>query len=165
MLTILDAALTGYISGEEKVPTQILNSATGGYFISINADEVSKHGSLENRMHSAKMCNLQPFWFNDARFSIVAQDGTRTTSGSDEDVGMPKLSKTLPIVTSMEEATAQILHAMTYKIAKGLGILQHDVDLTRPLHSYGVDSLVAEELRDWTWKETRAQLSKFAPRT
>ena len=79
----------------------------------------------------------------------------------DSDVGMPKLSKILPNVTSMIEATNAILAAITHKLAVGLGIPVDDVDLSRPLHTYGVDSLVAVELRDWVWRDCRTQLSVF----
>lgn len=62
---------------------------------------------------------------------------------------------------SIQEAGAIITEELVHKISVSLAIPEPDVDHHRPLHFYGVDSLVAVELRNWFAKEIRADIAVF----
>jgi hypothetical protein len=39
--------------------------------------------------------------------------------------------------------------------------LVEEIGSTSPLHSYGIDSLAAIEVRNWIWKEMKANIGLF----
>lgn len=47
------------------------------------------------------------------------------------------------------------------KVSKALSIPPEDIDANKPLHAYGVDSLLAVELRNWFAKELNADVAIF----
>ncbi|TVY41425.1 Highly reducing polyketide synthase [Lachnellula occidentalis] len=64
--------------------------------------------------------------------------------------------------TSLLEAGAMVSLALLKKLTRNLSTLKVDeVDLRRPLHTYGVDSLLAVELRSWFARKFGADISIF----
>jgi aryl carrier-like protein len=63
--------------------------------------------------------------------------------------------------SSLEEAGKAVTEALVKKLAKTLSLTQEELDPNKPMHSYGVDSLVAVELRNWFSKEPRADVAIF----
>jgi NADPH:quinone reductase-like Zn-dependent oxidoreductase len=63
--------------------------------------------------------------------------------------------------TSLAEAAAAVNDAMLSKLAATLSLSREELDANTPLHTYGVDSLVAVELRNWFAKEVFADLAIF----
>jgi len=51
--------------------------------------------------------------------------------------------------TSLAEAGAVVANTLTQKLAMALSTLKADIDPAKPMHVYGVDSLVAVEIRNW----------------
>lgn len=64
-------------------------------------------------------------------------------------------------VESHEERAAVVVDALAKKLARALSILPEDVDTDKPLHAFGVDSLVAVELRNWIGREFAADVTVF----
>nr|XP_001396949.2 polyketide synthase [Aspergillus niger CBS 513.88] len=62
---------------------------------------------------------------------------------------------------NVEEAGAIIATALAQRLSQALSVPEEDVDINRPAHSFGVDSLVAVELRFWFANEMKAELSVF----
>jgi acyl carrier protein len=61
-----------------------------------------------------------------------------------------------------EDAKADVVvRAMTVKLGRALSMPPDDVDAAKPLFEYGVDSLVAVELRNWIGKEFLADVAVF----
>ncbi|KAI1299034.1 hypothetical protein F5Y03DRAFT_254380 [Xylaria venustula] len=60
---------------------------------------------------------------------------------------------------SVEGAGGVIAAALAKRLSKALSVPLEDVDTSRPAYSYGVDSLVAAELRFWFANETKAVIS------
>ncbi|KAF2004264.1 polyketide synthase PksD [Amniculicola lignicola CBS 123094] len=54
-----------------------------------------------------------------------------------------------------------VVEALAHKLARALSITSEDVDASKPLHVFGVDSLVAVELRNWMGKEFAADVAIF----
>ncbi|KAF2463776.1 KR-domain-containing protein [Lindgomyces ingoldianus] len=62
---------------------------------------------------------------------------------------------------SVEEMTSIVVESLVRKLARVLSIQAEDVDVDRPLHLYGVDSLVAVELRNWITKDFAVDVPVF----
>jgi acyl carrier protein len=58
-------------------------------------------------------------------------------------------------------ATNIVYDALVEKLTKALNISPGDIDLTKPIHSLGVDSLIAIELRTWILKQLDADVAVF----
>ncbi|RYP51218.1 hypothetical protein DL768_003424 [Monosporascus sp. mg162] len=62
---------------------------------------------------------------------------------------------------SAEERASIVVESLAKKLARALSIQPEDVDADKPLHVFGVDSLVAVELRNWIGKEFAADVPVF----
>ncbi|KAJ5113761.1 reducing type I polyketide synthase [Penicillium angulare] len=62
---------------------------------------------------------------------------------------------------SSAEASDLVVEGLTHKLSRALSIQPDDIDVARPLHSYGVDSLLAVELRSWFAKEFKSDIAVF----
>ncbi|ETS76597.1 hypothetical protein PFICI_11984 [Pestalotiopsis fici W106-1] len=63
--------------------------------------------------------------------------------------------------TSFEEKYHAVIDALRDKLARGLDVELSDVDIGRPVSSYGVDSLMAVELRNWMRKDYNVDIAVF----
>ncbi|CAG9990573.1 unnamed protein product [Clonostachys byssicola] len=99
-----------------------------------------------------------PKWMAQPTFKTMYHEtgGTKATSGSDaaqQDRNSFKTSK------SLHEAGAIVVQALTKKLSNALGIPIADVDASRAVHLYGVDSLIALELKNWFTNEYKADIT------
>ncbi|KAJ2994317.1 hypothetical protein NUW58_g1586 [Xylaria curta] len=60
-----------------------------------------------------------------------------------------------------EERSSIVAQSLAHRLARSLAIKPEDVDIGKPLHAFGVDSLVAVELRNWISKEFAADVPVF----
>ena len=60
-----------------------------------------------------------------------------------------------------EDMTTVVVDSIIAKLARGLTVKPEEIDADRPLHLYGVDSLVAVELRNWMNKEFASDVPVF----
>jgi acyl transferase domain-containing protein/NADPH:quinone reductase-like Zn-dependent oxidoreductase/NAD(P)-dependent dehydrogenase (short-subunit alcohol dehydrogenase family)/ubiquinone/menaquinone biosynthesis C-methylase UbiE len=59
------------------------------------------------------------------------------------------------------ERATMVADALAQKLARSLSVSSEDIDQSRPLFEYGVDSLVAVELRNWIGREFAADVPVF----
>ncbi|KAI0459321.1 polyketide synthase PksD [Xylaria acuta] len=57
-----------------------------------------------------------------------------------------------------EGRSSLVTHLLATRLARSLAIKPDDIDTGKPLHAFGVDSLVAVELRNWIAKEFAAEV-------
>lgn len=69
--------------------------------------------------------------------------------------------KDLVGVGSTEEAADIIAQAIMQRLSKSLGVPLENLDPSKEMHTYGVDSLVAVELRNWFKWKLEAELAVF----
>lgn len=62
---------------------------------------------------------------------------------------------------SAEERAGIVFESLARKLARALAIKSEDIDANQPLHVFGVDSLVAMEIRNWIAKEFVADVAVF----
>ncbi|KAF6822272.1 polyketide synthase [Colletotrichum plurivorum] len=63
--------------------------------------------------------------------------------------------------TDSEEKVRVVVGSLVAKLARAMSIAPADVELSKPLSSYGVDSLMAVELRNWIRRDFEAPFAVF----
>ncbi|KAG9239333.1 hypothetical protein BJ875DRAFT_491623 [Amylocarpus encephaloides] len=135
LLTIVQAAMT------DELPVQ---SSAG----------LATGGLLKQNSHD------EPYWFYDGRFSHLRVFDTQTFAVTSEDT-TAELHAGLAVATTMAEASELVCLALMKKLAKAMLMELEDLDSSRPANAYGVDSLVAVEVRAWVFKDVKSDVSVF----
>ncbi|KAK3385761.1 polyketide synthase PksD [Podospora didyma] len=91
-----------------------------------------------------------------ARFSHSANKDTSTSSSGGDDA-----ARLFRQAESAADRTQVVVEALSKRLARTLSIKLEDVDTHQALHAYGVDSLIAVELRTWMAKEFAADVPVF----
>ena len=108
----------------------------------------------------------RPFYFDDPRFSHLAkirettaqQQQEASISGSQNRTTVP-LKEQLMRAETLADAAAAMKDALLARLAKSTQMNVSEIDDKRSLYSYGVDSLVAVEIGNWVFKETKVAVS------
>ncbi|KAF2181154.1 KR-domain-containing protein [Zopfia rhizophila CBS 207.26] len=83
------------------------------------------------------------------------------TSQSQSTTATTPASTLLQSAKSLDEATDIITDAIRHQLAKLIVVDVDSIDVSEPIHTYGVDSLVAVELRNWFVKGIGADVTVF----
>jgi acyl transferase domain-containing protein/NADPH:quinone reductase-like Zn-dependent oxidoreductase/SAM-dependent methyltransferase len=100
------------------------------------------------------------YWIEDAKFTGLRQRvALADQQGGGKEDGT--LRDELARCTEVHEAAELITAAMAARLARLMMMPESDIDVGRPLSAYGVDSLVAVEVRNWIAKEVGVDVSVF----
>ena len=75
--------------------------------------------------------------------------------------GFDRLIRQLSQSTSLDAAVELVQEILLERVAKVIVTPVTDIDVSKPVYTYGVDSLVAVELRNWLALELRSDVSIF----
>ncbi|KIW12217.1 hypothetical protein PV08_09493 [Exophiala spinifera] len=103
----------------------------------------------------------RPFYYDDPRFSVLEWTGHREGGAANSEDAQLSLKARLSSAVSVEGAYEAATQGIVEKVASMMQTSAQEVDSSRPLHSYGVDSLVAVEIRNWLTKEASADVTVF----
>ena len=144
---LMKTAMTGYSHGENRVPTQIVTGVGSGGL---------------NKANRAAGAQIDYYWLNESpRMSYLRQLDLHSTLQAEEGDEMGELKGSLTAVTTLAQATDLIQNVVASKLAKSMMIAMDEIDVNRPVSSYGVDSLVAAEMRNWCFRDLKADISVF----
>ncbi|KAE9375002.1 putative lovastatin nonaketide synthase [Stipitochalara longipes BDJ] len=101
--------------------------------------------------------SIMPFapWANDSKFVLLRKADGQSDSSPRGDPTREAFIES----ESLTEAAGVIEAALVTRLAKALGISSEDINTEQPLHAYGVDSLIAVEVRNWVMKELKSDIS------
>ncbi|RYP74561.1 hypothetical protein DL769_003988 [Monosporascus sp. CRB-8-3] len=107
-----------------------------------------------------------PFWFYDVRFSHLLQLDRLAArqnggDGNDADGGAAQLATALKNVDSPAAAQLVLCDFLLEKLSKVLMIPLAELNSALPMSAYGVDSLVAVEIRNWIFREMKVDMPVF----
>lgn len=108
----------------------------------------------------------KPFYYDDPRFSILRKTGLDSFAddirqgGGSSSEEVDCISQ-LPHCVSLQEASRLISTALCSRLAKALKTVPQNIDSGKPLHTYGVDSLMAVDFRTWILTHIKAEISLF----
>ncbi|KAL8810423.1 MAG: hypothetical protein Q9200_002591 [Gallowayella weberi] len=145
---LIKCAITGYAYREHTMPTQLITGVGSGGL---------------NKANQAAGAKSEFYWLDaSARMSYLRQlDMHSTLQASSGDDTVDALKSSLTAVTTLAQATALIQDAVAAKLAKAMMISADEIDVNRPVAGYGVDSLVAAEMRNWCFRDLKADVSVF----
>ncbi|KAL9081942.1 MAG: hypothetical protein Q9159_006883 [Coniocarpon cinnabarinum] len=102
-----------------------------------------------------------PRWMNRPLFRHYHQvDGSRSATEqiNSEDVNYAAM---LAEADTLQDAAAKVSTMLLKKTARVLGLQPEDMDAAQPMYRYGIDSLVAVELRNWFESSLGAEVAVF----
>lgn len=108
--------------------------------------------------------NELPGWRLDPLFSHLAVSSSANAAAAEGTTDAKKSVNHVALLAaakSRDEAEEVVLEALLLKLSRVLSVDVSNLDAGKPLHAYGVDSLVAVELRSWIAKELKAEVSVF----
>ena len=142
LYSLVISAMTGYSENEFRFPVQMVTGAgTGG---------------IGQQMEHLKTSSA----FDDPKYFYLRKLDVKGVMQSVEDT-LSELKTALTAATSLAHAAELIEGALAFKLGKSLSMPVEDIDTSKAIHSYGVDSLVAIEMRNWIFKELKSQVSVF----
>jgi NADPH:quinone reductase-like Zn-dependent oxidoreductase/NADP-dependent 3-hydroxy acid dehydrogenase YdfG len=104
-----------------------------------------------------------PFYYRDRRFAhmqvIGVDDSLSINAGESEDSS--SIEEQLAATSSREQATTTILKVLRAQVAKALRCPADNIDAAKMLHTYGMDSLMAVDMRSWVQTKLKAEISLF----
>ena len=146
-LHILGSAMAGTADGEHPLPPQLLVGAGSG-----GAVQASRAAGIDGDY----------YWLRTlSHFAYLQQMDVQEASATEEQSSSDGLIAQLGRSTSMDEATEIVQGILLAKVAKIIVTPVTDIDTSKPIYTYGVDSLVAVELRNWLALELKSEISIF----
>ena len=111
-------------------------------------------------LSSATSGTAQPYWVSDAKFAALRR---ATLTGQDgepieADQAPQSLAQLLMSAESLEAAQQAISGRLKAKLCSLLMVQEEDLDPTKAIVTYGLDSLIAVEFRNWVAKEVGARI-------
>ncbi|KAH7400554.1 lovastatin nonaketide synthase [Phaeosphaeria sp. MPI-PUGE-AT-0046c] len=96
-------------------------------------------------------------------FRHLFQMNSRSTAGPQTVCSRGRISRpnALKESKSLDEAAEQVTEWFSAKVAQVLGVRMEDIDGTKAINVYGIDSLVAIDLKNWMHREIGANVEVF----
>ena len=101
------------------------------------------------------------YWTRKPLFSVLRQIRAADASGSSDANNAVNYAALLEAAETAAEASTIVTEALVLKMSKVLSIPVEDIDAAKPIHAFGIDSLVALEIRYWFAKEIKSDMSIF----
>lgn len=141
-LGVLQAAILGRsVDGAAAVPAQMsIGLGTGGMWTQAGKED--------------------PYYFRDAKFAHLASIDTHQLVQKAQEDSI-QLGVQLARAANVDQATEVVAEAMVKKLARSMMVPVEDIDASRSVSNYGVDSLLAVEIRAWIFSEMKADISVF----
>ncbi|KAE8353621.1 hypothetical protein BDV28DRAFT_164846 [Aspergillus coremiiformis] len=100
------------------------------------------------------------YWLEKPLFSFMEPIESKHNDSHSQGRGV-NIATAFQTAASLADATALATEALTLKLCRILSLSENDLDQNKPLHEYGVDSLIAVEVRSWFSKELQADIAVF----
>ena len=131
LYSLMESAITGYSDGEHPMPAQMVTGAG-------TAGTVESMEHLKTAIH-----------FDEAMFSYLRLLDRHGSGQEGIESGSPaEMRALLATATSLAQAGEIVEVGLAGKLAKALNMKAEDIDTGKPVHGFGVDSLVAIEVRN-----------------
>ncbi|TGJ82080.1 hypothetical protein E0Z10_g6692 [Xylaria hypoxylon] len=144
VFSLVESAIFGYSYSDSPLPAQIATClGTGG------------------ELQHTKLIKTR-YYFADTKYKFIRQLDVRelATQNSGQNA-VAELKNALIAATSLAEATDVIESALAAKLAMSMSMSAEDIDTSKPVSAYGVDSLISLEIRTWVSTVLKSDLGTF----
>lgn len=100
----------------------------------------------------------EPFWVDDAKFSYLKSAAAAEAENLSTAAPVVSLSSALKAAKTQEQGLELVCEGLMTKVSAVLMVPREEMDANRPIVVYGLDSLVAIEIRNWITRELEASL-------
>ena len=140
--SLVKSAITGYSYNEIPMPTQLATcTGSGGQGQQMKMATTSIH-------------------FGDPKYSFLRQLDVRGEAGGQQSEAN-ELKNRVSSAPSLVAAADIIEGALAAKLAKAMSMAPEDIDTSKPVSAFGVDSLIAMEIRNWVFGILRSTVGIF----
>lgn len=102
------------------------------------------------------------YWFRTLpHFAYLQRVDVQETSANEDKPSSDGSIDRLSHATSLDAASEIVQEILLAKVTKIIMVPASDIDTSKPVYTYGVDSLVAVELRNWLALELKSDISIF----
>lgn len=115
-------------------------------------------GMLQLEQHETPLHFERPFFAALKHFGTSVTGSGNATSSVDE---MTEFIDQLATARSLDDAKFFTEGLFRVRLAKAVQRAAEDIDLSQPMHKYGIDSLMAVKLRTWIGEKIKADVSLF----
>lgn len=98
------------------------------------------------------------FWIDDAKFSHLRRIADAKSQDESTSAPVISLSNALKNAQTHETALSLVYNSLVAKVSAVLMVPEEEMDSSKPVSVYGLDSLVAIEIRNWITREFDATL-------
>jgi hypothetical protein len=144
LIEAFEAALTSSVGSEEGASDHVV----------MGLDPVELRKAVNDPVAT------DSFWVEDSRFShVVHQMNGSLSTAIDGEAGQQSILATIKASASLAQAVAAVTEHFIGKLVRML-LLDKDVfePDTKSIASYGIDSMIGAELRNWIFKEYRIDI-------
>jgi aryl carrier-like protein len=96
-----------------------------------------------------------------SRLRAVDRDDVASSSAKTASQSVTDYSRKFKAASSSAEAAAVVVDGLITKLSQTLSTSAEELDPTKPLQQYGVDSLIAVEMRNWFAREFASNVAIF----
>jgi acyl carrier protein len=145
---ILKCAIAGTADGKSPFPTQLILGAGSGGAVQASQTETIGGGDY--------------YWLRTLpHFAYLRRMDVQETSANEDRPSSDGSIERLSHATSLDAASEIVQEILLAKVTKIIMVPASDIDTSKPVYTYGVDSLVAVELRNWLALELKSDISIF----
>ncbi|KAF1967921.1 ketoacyl-synt-domain-containing protein [Bimuria novae-zelandiae CBS 107.79] len=130
---------------ESRVRGQLLVGLPTSHFMQSNGGEVPA-------------AYAQPLF---SRLRVIERDEAVSSSAENKQANVTDYGKQFQAASSLVEAATVVVDGLVNRLSQALSMSAEDIEPTKPLHQYGVDSLIAVEMRNWFAKEFASNVAIF----
>ena len=94
-------------------------------------------------------------------FRMASSEASKPGSCNADNNAVVDRATMLKDATSEDEAAALVTGWFSGKIRQVLGLSELEIDSSKPAHTYGIDSLIAIDLKNWLAREVGADVEVF----
>lgn len=156
----------GYLAENTIVAAEVSKNL-GSDTICLSEVLALMHAAIDGRL--SQTCNNHvttglritsppPFWTNDAKFKHLRIAAEELAAKNDSESTSVSYNEQIRSALSLEEAQQTVIKGLMNQLAQVLMLEEEDMDATRNLSGYALDSLVAIEVRNFITREFEANL-------
>ena len=145
----------GILFAEEEVHEGEIHALLGAAITGISATSCDNHCIAGVAIDSV---THDQFWVGDAKFAQLRRATWSQTEGQTTQTSRLSLNQLLKQSRTLEDATRVIYTGLIEQISSILMVPADDFNPSRPIVAYGLDSLVAIEIRNWIAREMEANV-------